>query len=87
MPAFIKVLTPQFMFPNQISSEPLLIPDLSGGGHSALSTEFGLAADQTLEFEVVTAAGKLVTASRTQNTDLYWYVHRGVEIHLFGAVS
>jgi FAD/FMN-containing dehydrogenase len=37
-----------------------------GGGHSALSTEFGLAADQTLEFEVVTAAGELVTARKTR---------------------
>ena len=48
-----------------------------GGGHSALSTEFGLAADQTLEFEVVTASGELVTASRTQNTDLYWALSGG----------
>ncbi len=48
-----------------------------GGGHSALSTKFGLAADQTLEFEVVTAAGALVTASRTQNTDLYWALSGG----------
>lgn len=48
------------------------------GGHSALSTNFGLAADQTLSFEVVTASGELVTASKTENTDLYWalrYVH------------
>jgi hypothetical protein len=42
-----------------------------GEGHSALSTEFGLAADQTLSFEVVTAAGDLVTASRSENADLY----------------
>ncbi|PVH81290.1 putative isoamyl alcohol oxidase [Cadophora sp. DSE1049] len=48
-----------------------------GGGHSALSTNFGLAADQTLEFEVVTASGSLVTASRTQNTDLYWALSGG----------
>src|SRR5687767_13774843 len=41
-----------------------------GGGHSALSTSYGLAADQTLEFEVVTADGKVRTASRTQNSDL-----------------
>lgn len=49
------------------------------GGHSALSTNFGLAADQTLSFEVVTASGELVTASKTENTDLYWalrYVHK-----------
>ena len=48
-----------------------------GGGHSALSTSFGLGADQTLEWEVVTAAGKLVTASRTQNADLYWALSGG----------
>ncbi|KAL2844064.1 hypothetical protein BJY01DRAFT_264075 [Aspergillus pseudoustus] len=48
-----------------------------GGGHSALSTSFGLGADQTLSFEVVTAAGKVVTASRTENTDLYWALSGG----------
>jgi hypothetical protein len=48
-----------------------------GGGHSALSTQFGLGADQTLQFEVVTAAGDLVTASRTQNSDLYWALSGG----------
>ncbi|PLB41680.1 putative isoamyl alcohol oxidase [Aspergillus candidus] len=42
-----------------------------GGGHSALSTAFNLAADQTLSFEVITAAGELVTASRSENEDLY----------------
>lgn len=48
-----------------------------GGGHSGLSTTFGLAADNTLSFEVVTASGKLVTASRGQNTDLYWALSGG----------
>ncbi|RFU28972.1 hypothetical protein B7463_g7353, partial [Scytalidium lignicola] len=48
-----------------------------GGGHSALSTSFGLGADQTLSFEVVTAQGQLVTASRTQNSDLYWALSGG----------
>lgn len=43
-----------------------------GGGHSALSTNFGLAADNTLEFEVVTADGKLVKANKSKNSDLYW---------------
>ena len=45
---------------------------LQGGGHSTLSTSFGLGADQTLIFEVVTAGGDIVKASPTQNTDLYW---------------
>lgn len=48
-----------------------------GGGHSALSTAFGLAADQTLSFEVVTADGRLVTASLNQNCDLYWALSGG----------
>ncbi|KAJ5893196.1 hypothetical protein N7504_009887 [Penicillium tannophilum] len=48
-----------------------------GGGHSALSTAFGLGADQTLEFEVVTAAGKQVTASRSENADLFWALSGG----------
>ncbi|KGO50044.1 FAD linked oxidase, N-terminal [Penicillium expansum] len=48
-----------------------------GGGHSALSTNFGLGADNTLEFEVVTAAGKLVKASRSENADLYWALSGG----------
>lgn len=48
-----------------------------GGGHSALSTAFGLGADQALEYEVVTAAGKLVTASRAQNADLFWALSGG----------
>ena len=48
-----------------------------GGGHSALSTSFGLAADQTLEFEVVVASGEVVKASRTENSDLYWALSGG----------
>ncbi|KAH8654952.1 putative isoamyl alcohol oxidase [Tricladium varicosporioides] len=48
-----------------------------GGGHSALSTSFGLGADQALSWEVVTASGRLVTASRTENPDLYWALSGG----------
>lgn len=48
-----------------------------GGGHSVLSTNFGLGADQTLSFEVITADGKTLTASATQNTDLYWALSGG----------
>jgi FAD/FMN-containing dehydrogenase len=50
---------------------------LQGGGHSALSTNFGLAADNTLSFEVVTAKGELVTASKTENSDLFWALSGG----------
>ncbi|KAH8884168.1 FAD binding domain-containing protein [Thozetella sp. PMI_491] len=48
-----------------------------GGGHSALSTSFGLGADQALEFEVVTAAGEVVTANAQNNTDLFWALSGG----------
>jgi len=48
-----------------------------GGGHSVLSTTFGLAADQTLQFEVVTASGTVVNASQTENSDLYWALSGG----------
>nr|BAZ95824.1 oxidereductase, FAD binding domain cpaB [Curvularia pallescens] len=45
---------------------------VQNGGHSPLATSFGLGADQTLEFKVVTANGKLVTASPSENKDLFW---------------
>ncbi|KAI1103042.1 FAD-binding domain-containing protein [Jackrogersella minutella] len=48
-----------------------------GGGHSALSSNFGLAADNTLSFEVVTPTGQLLSASRTENQDLYWALSGG----------
>ncbi|RYP42271.1 hypothetical protein DL767_000435 [Monosporascus sp. MG133] len=45
---------------------------VQNGGHSPLATAFGLGADQTLEFEVVTADGQLVTASPSEHADLFW---------------
>jgi hypothetical protein len=48
-----------------------------GGGHSAISTSFGLAADNVLNWEVVTASGKLVNANPKENADLYWALNGG----------
>ncbi|KAK7959143.1 uncharacterized protein PG986_003997 [Apiospora aurea] len=48
-----------------------------GTGHSPLSTQFGLGADQTLEFDVVTADGEIIKASRKENSDLYWALSGG----------
>lgn len=48
-----------------------------GGGHSILSTQYGLAADNVLEWEIVTADGQHLTASPTQNSDLYWALSGG----------
>lgn len=48
-----------------------------GGGHSALASRYGLAADQVLEWEVVTADGKLLIANAVKNKDLYWALAGG----------
>ncbi|TGO47640.1 hypothetical protein BCON_0269g00060 [Botryotinia convoluta] len=43
-----------------------------GGGHGQLVSKYGLAADQVLEWEVVTGNGDFLIASPTENKDLYW---------------
>lgn len=52
---------------------------LTGGGHGLLGPRYGMAADQVLEFEVVTPKGEIVTANECQNQDLFWAL-RGVSI-------
>lgn len=49
----------------------------SGGGHSLLNGEGGMAADAVLEWEVITAEGKHLIATPYQNTDLYWALSGG----------
>lgn len=48
-----------------------------GGGHGQLASRFGMAADQALEWEVVTATGEHLVASPTQNADLFWALTGG----------
>lgn len=48
-----------------------------GGGHSPLSAKYGLAADQVLEWEVVTADGRHIKASPSEQADLYWALRGG----------
>lgn len=48
-----------------------------GGGTSPLGSKFGLAADQVVEWEVVTPNGKILTATPDQNSDLYWALTGG----------
>ncbi|GAB7336408.1 hypothetical protein MBLNU13_g09126t1 [Cladosporium sp. NU13] len=48
-----------------------------GGGHSALSSRHGLAADQALEWELVTGTGEHLVANRENNADLYWALSGG----------
>lgn len=51
---------------------------IQGGGHGPLSSIYGMAADDVLSFEVVTTNGDFVTASATQNPDLFWALRGGV---------
>jgi hypothetical protein len=48
-----------------------------GGGHGLTVSKFGLAADQALEWEVITADGKLLKTTPSQNSDLYWALSGG----------
>ncbi|KAJ4411337.1 hypothetical protein N0V82_009026 [Gnomoniopsis sp. IMI 355080] len=57
-----------------------------GGGHSPLSSLYGLGADQALAFEVVTADGRFLTASEDENDDLFWAL-RGGGGGTFGVVT
>lgn len=59
---------------------------IQGGGHSPLSSIYGLAADSVLAYEVVTADGRFVTASGDVNSDLYWAL-RGGGGSTFGVVT
>jgi FAD/FMN-containing dehydrogenase len=48
-----------------------------GGGFGWLSRKFGLAADNLISADVVTAEGKLVHANATENQDLFWALRGG----------
>ncbi|KAK4609329.1 hypothetical protein CLAFUW4_14663 [Fulvia fulva] len=57
-----------------------------GGGLSYLSPQYGLACDSFRELEVVLPNGKIVTASPTQNSDLF-FADRGGGGNAYGVVT
>ncbi|KDN50609.1 hypothetical protein RSAG8_01107, partial [Rhizoctonia solani AG-8 WAC10335] len=50
---------------------------LQGGGHSPLGVKYGMGVDNVLQFQVVTADGKIVVANKCQNKDLFWAMRGG----------
>lgn len=50
---------------------------ITGGGHSLISFQKGLAADAVLEMTVVLPSGKIVTANACQNRDIFWALRGG----------
>jgi FAD/FMN-containing dehydrogenase len=49
----------------------------TGGGYGWTSPKFGLTADNLVSADIVTADGELVTASETENSDLFWGIRGG----------
>ncbi|KAI0538969.1 hypothetical protein GGR58DRAFT_466133 [Xylaria digitata] len=49
----------------------------AGGGHGILTPQYGLAADNVLEWEVVTATGLHLVATPFKNPKLYWALSGG----------
>ena len=48
-----------------------------GGGSGWLERKFGLACDNLISVELVTADGRLLIADETKNTELFWALHGG----------
>jgi hypothetical protein len=50
---------------------------ITGGGQNPLAGIYGMAADHVIAFQVVTADGRFITVSETENSDLFWALRGG----------
>ncbi|SPO06099.1 related to isoamyl alcohol oxidase [Cephalotrichum gorgonifer] len=50
---------------------------IQGGGHGPLTTLYGMAADNVLEFDVLTAAGEYLTVNAENEPSLFWALKGG----------
>jgi hypothetical protein len=50
---------------------------ITGGGQNPLAAIYGMAADQVMAFNVVTADGRFITVSKESNSDLFWALRGG----------
>lgn len=62
-----------------------MIGALLGGGHGRLQGKYGLLLDQLSSARIILHNGTIVTASTSQNADLFWGI-RGAG-HNFGVVT
>jgi hypothetical protein len=50
---------------------------ITGGGQNPLAGIYGMAADHVVAFQVVTADGRFITASKSEHPDLFWALRGG----------
>ncbi|PWW80760.1 FAD-binding domain-containing protein [Tuber magnatum] len=73
----------EFLAPHNLGAVGGRVPSVgvggltTGGGNSYFTTGHGMACDNVASFEVVIADGSIVTASASENKDLFWALKGG----------